>query len=73
MSSTLQQHRACIEFVEIKSNHSGENLANIVAMGSGIKIEVCGGKSNSEYYCIDTDKTRLYITIGTLVKRPRDT
>jgi hypothetical protein len=31
MSSTFQQHRACIEFVEITGNHSGENLANIVA------------------------------------------
>ena len=31
MSSTFEQHRACIEFVEIEGNHSGENLANIVA------------------------------------------
>lgn len=31
MSSAFQQHRACIEFVEIKGNHSGENLANIIA------------------------------------------
>ncbi|KAJ5267673.1 hypothetical protein N7478_010481 [Penicillium angulare] len=31
MSSAFQQHRACIEFVEITGNHSGENLANIVA------------------------------------------
>ncbi|KAJ6093619.1 hypothetical protein N7486_008908 [Penicillium sp. IBT 16267x] len=32
MSPAVQQHRACIEFVEIKGNHSGEKLANIVAM-----------------------------------------
>ncbi|EED11799.1 hypothetical protein TSTA_109790, partial [Talaromyces stipitatus ATCC 10500] len=31
MSSDFQQYRACIEFVEIEGNHSGENLANIVA------------------------------------------
>ncbi|KAJ5537463.1 hypothetical protein N7494_006942 [Penicillium frequentans] len=31
MSSAFQQHRACIGFVEITCNHSGENLANIVA------------------------------------------
>ncbi|KAJ5240577.1 uncharacterized protein N7469_002168 [Penicillium citrinum] len=31
MSSAFQQHRACIDFVEITGNHSGENLANIVA------------------------------------------
>lgn len=31
MSSAFQQYRTCIEFVEIEGNHSGENLANIVA------------------------------------------
>jgi hypothetical protein len=31
MSSDFQQYQACIEFVEIEGNHSGENLANIVA------------------------------------------
>src|ERR1700710_895644 len=32
MSSDFQQYRACIEFVEIEGNHSGEKLANIVAI-----------------------------------------
>ncbi|KAJ6168055.1 HAT dimerization [Penicillium chrysogenum] len=31
MSSTFQQYRACIDFVEIEGSHSGENLARIVA------------------------------------------
>lgn len=30
MFSDFQQYRACIEFVEIEENHSGENLANSV-------------------------------------------
>ncbi|EED20862.1 hypothetical protein TSTA_080950, partial [Talaromyces stipitatus ATCC 10500] len=32
MSSDFQQYQACIEFVEIKGNHLGENLANIVTI-----------------------------------------
>jgi hypothetical protein len=32
MSSDFQQYQACIEFVEIEGNHSGENLVYIVAM-----------------------------------------
>ena len=31
MSPDFQQYRACIEFVEIEGNHSGEKLADIVA------------------------------------------
>lgn len=31
ISSDSQQYRACIEFVEIEGNQSGEILANIVA------------------------------------------
>ena len=32
LSSDFQQHRACIEFIEINGAHSGENLANIIAI-----------------------------------------
>ncbi|KAJ5569135.1 hypothetical protein N7450_011621 [Penicillium hetheringtonii] len=31
ISSAFQQHRTCIEFVEITGNHYGENFANILA------------------------------------------